>query len=420
MSQETHAIEDVVGLRHAMVDALVATGAVTDPRVEAAMRAVPRERFLPGVAPAEAFQLDDGVVTKRDENGVAVSSVSAPHLQAYMLEQTLPERGMRVLEVGSGGYNAALLAEMVGPDGRVTSLDIDPFVTERASRFLAETGYDDRVEVVLADANEPLPADVQFDRILVTVGAWDVAPSWFDALVDGGFIVIPLQVLGLSNTTTFVKRDGLLESTASMAFGFVPMRGAGEHEATLLVLRDGEVTLRFDDDPPQDLEGAARALTGVFDAARVEVDTQAPLRPSEPWAGAQMWLASGLPGSCRVVIDREKDSGLISPPGRHLAALGVLDGPNLAYATTRPSASEDLHWWAHAYGPDAESLATRIANRMQAWAAGPRASDAEPRFTIAPAGTPDKQLPAGSVVDKPHSRVVISWPEPGQASNTAR
>jgi protein-L-isoaspartate O-methyltransferase len=44
-----------------------------------------------------------------------------------------------VLEVGSGGYNAALIAEIVGPEGAVVTVDINPWVTERASRFLAET-----------------------------------------------------------------------------------------------------------------------------------------------------------------------------------------------------------------------------------------------------------------------------------------
>jgi protein-L-isoaspartate(D-aspartate) O-methyltransferase len=45
---------------------------------------------------------------------------------------------MRVLEIGSGGYNAALIAELVGPDGEVTTVDIDPFVVDRAQRYLAD------------------------------------------------------------------------------------------------------------------------------------------------------------------------------------------------------------------------------------------------------------------------------------------
>jgi protein-L-isoaspartate(D-aspartate) O-methyltransferase len=411
---------DPAALRGLMVDALVAESTITSAAVKAAMRAVPRERFLPGESLDEVFQLERGVVTKQDDDGVAVSSVSAPRLQAYMLEQAQIAPGMRVLEIGSGGYNAALLAEMVGTGGHVTSVDIDPFVTDRATELLAATGYGDRVEVVLADANEPLAGAASFDRVLVTVGAWDVPPSWFAQLIEGGRIIVPLQVLGLSNTITFVKRDGLLVSTDFRAFGFVPMRGAGEHDATLLVLRDGEVTLRFDDEPPADPDAAARALEGVFDTPRVEVDSGAPLRNDEPWLAYQMWAATGLDGFCRVVIDKEKTTGLVTPPGRHIAAMAVLAGSSLAYATTRRADSDndndngehggDLRWWAHAYGPDADLLARRVADRLSAFAQGPRRSGTRPTFTIAPAGTPEADLPAGRIVDKRHSRVVISWP----------
>ncbi len=58
---------------------------------------------------------------------------------------------MRVLEIGSGGYNAALLREIVGDDGQVVTVDIDSEITDRATRTLAAAGYDD-VEVITADA----------------------------------------------------------------------------------------------------------------------------------------------------------------------------------------------------------------------------------------------------------------------------
>jgi protein-L-isoaspartate(D-aspartate) O-methyltransferase len=83
----------------------------------------------------------DAVVTKRDQHGVDVSSVSAPHIQALMLEQPRIEPGMSVLEIGSGGYNAALLAEVVGDGGHVVTVDIDAEVAQRARMFLDATGY---------------------------------------------------------------------------------------------------------------------------------------------------------------------------------------------------------------------------------------------------------------------------------------
>src|SRR5262249_23692318 len=152
----------------------------------------------------------------------------------------------RVLEVGSGGYNAALLAELVGPSGQVTTIDIDPDITERARSLLDAAGYP-RVNVVLADAEGGVPEHAPYDRILVTAGAWDIPQAWVDQLAGDGRLVVPLQVRGLSRTLSFERADGGLVSRSSRLFGFVPMQGAGEHQGRLLVMRGGEITLRFDD-----------------------------------------------------------------------------------------------------------------------------------------------------------------------------
>src|SRR2546429_552352 len=102
----------------------------------------------PGTSLADAYGAMVAPVTKKDEHGADLSSVSAPWLQARMIAQAGIEPGMSVLEVGSGGYNAALLAEVTGKEGRVVSIDIDPDVTGRATAALAATGYADRVTVV--------------------------------------------------------------------------------------------------------------------------------------------------------------------------------------------------------------------------------------------------------------------------------
>src|ERR1700761_1525146 len=137
-------------LRAAMVDQLVADhagkGLIMRREVEAALRAVPRHEFIPGVPLEEAYRADHAVITKR-AGGEVVSSVSAPWLIAEMLGQAAGAaggglHGRRVLEIGSGGYNAALLRELVGPSGSVTTVDIDPDVTGRARACLAAAGYE--------------------------------------------------------------------------------------------------------------------------------------------------------------------------------------------------------------------------------------------------------------------------------------
>lgn len=399
-------------LRARMVDTLMAEGTIVSAGVEAAMRKVPREVFAPGVDLAEVYQLYNGVVTKRDEAGTSVSSVSAPQVQAHMLEQAEIAEGMNVLEIGSGGYNAALIKELVGPSGRVTTVDIDSDITDRAARFLGEAGYSG-VGVMLADAEFGVPEHAPYDRILVTVGAWDVPPAWADQLAETGRLIVPLQIRGLSRTIAFEKTaDGCLVSRSARLFGFVQIQGAGAHQGKLVVMRDGEVTLRMDDEVPVD----PAALEGVFDMPRVEVWSGARIGRFEPWGDMQMWLASVLPGFCRVVVDKARSTGLISPPGSHSAAAAAVDGGNLVYVTTRGAVEDDeVEFGAHAFGPDADKLAEGVAEQLRIWVREHRGGPG-PQFRVYPVDTPDDRIPGGRVVDKLHSRITISWPN---ASNAA-
>ena len=181
-------------LRAELASALRDRGAIRTDSVARAFRTVPRHIFAPEVPAATAYA-DDSVITKRDAHGMAMSSVSAPWLQAMMLEQAGIRPGMRCLEIGSGGYNAALMAELAGESGQVTTVDIDPEITGRAARCLAAAGYG-QVRVVLADAENGVPDHAPYDRIIVTAGAWDIPPAWSGQLSPGGRLVVPLRMPG--------------------------------------------------------------------------------------------------------------------------------------------------------------------------------------------------------------------------------
>ncbi len=117
--------------------------------VARAMGVVPRHLFLPGV-PLEQAYADIAVPTHFAE-GVPTSSASQPAIVALMLQQLQPFPGMRVLEIGAGtGYNAALLAELAGPTGHITTVDIDGEVAAEARAHLDAAGYQS-VEVITAD-----------------------------------------------------------------------------------------------------------------------------------------------------------------------------------------------------------------------------------------------------------------------------
>jgi protein-L-isoaspartate(D-aspartate) O-methyltransferase len=400
----------VAALRAALVDRLRADGKITSPAVEAAFLAVARERFLPDeVALEVAYGVDDSVVTKRDEHGVATSSVSTAYIQARMLEQADLRTGMTVLEVGSGGLNAALIAEVVGPRGRVVSVDIDPEVTARAARLLGQAGYGNRVRVLVADAHHGVPAEGPFDAIIVTVGAADIAPAWLDQLAAGGVLVLPLVMNGVTRTIGFRRSGDHLASTSGEVAGFVAMRGAGQQPEQVVGLPDTngrQVRLRFDCGVPDDMA----QLGGVLTAGRSEAWSGVTIRHRTSFADLHLWLAWFLPGFCRLAVDE----------GTELAAergtwfpFGVVRGRGFAHLAVRAAlGGAGVEFGARGYGRDGGLAAAAMVQQVQAWDRAGRHTT--PTFGYWPAGSDRRRIPAGeAVMDKTHGAVTISWPTPG-------
>ncbi|MFD0563946.1 methyltransferase, FxLD system [Kitasatospora saccharophila] len=337
-------------LRTAMVEALRSIGAVRTDRVAAALLAVPRHVFAPEVPAAEAYEPERALVTKRNEHGLAVSSVSAARIQAQMLEQADVRPGMRALEIGSGGYNAALLAELVGSEGEVVTVDIDPFVTERAEKYLGEAGYE-RVRVVLADGSGPVEGG-PFDRIVVTAGAWDLPPAWTDALTEGGTITVPLRMHGLTRSITFRREGGRLVSVSAEVCGFVKMQGADAHDEFLVLPRGTkEIGLRFDELERPDTS----RLGGVLETPRAEWWTRVTVGNQEPFDSLYLWLASSLPGFGLMSVDSELDTKTVAPANR-MACPVIVEGGSLAYLALRKISDGPavFEFGAHGFGPEGD------------------------------------------------------------------
>jgi len=164
-------------MREHLAARVITANRIGSSRVAAALRDVPRHLFLPELRP-EAVYRDDAIVTKRDETGQPISSSSQPAIMAIMLDQLDLAPGHRVLEIGAGtGYNAALISHIVGPSGRVTSVDIDPELVRTAREHLARAGFAE-VTVVGADGAVGDPEHAPYDRIIATVGVSDLAPAW--------------------------------------------------------------------------------------------------------------------------------------------------------------------------------------------------------------------------------------------------
>src|ERR1700722_12492733 len=192
--------------RARLARALHDSGRTPSPAVQAAFGSVPRHLVVPQLDPAAAYA-DDALVIKYDAGGLPVSSSSQPAMMAIMAEQLGLEPGHRVLEIGTGsGYNAAVLAHIVGPGGRVVTIDIDPGLVARAKASLGAAGYA-FVEARCADGGFGDLGGAPFDRIIVTAGAGGTAPAWLDQLDRGGRLVLPLSVRGIQLSVALQRRQ---------------------------------------------------------------------------------------------------------------------------------------------------------------------------------------------------------------------
>lgn len=142
-------------LRDRLVDRIVKEriAGLHDPRVEAAMRTVPRHEFIPQ-APLETAYANQAVTIKDnpDPDTLPLSCVSQPDVVFFMLAQLDIQPGHDILEAGAGtGYNAALMQLLTGPDGKVTTLDVHEDVVAHARQRLTAAGFGD-VRVLARDA----------------------------------------------------------------------------------------------------------------------------------------------------------------------------------------------------------------------------------------------------------------------------
>jgi len=103
-------------------------------------------------------------------------TISAPHMVAMMCAYLELKRGEKVLEIGAGsGYHAAVIAELIGEEGRIYSIERIEWLVEFSSENLKNAGYKN-VTVILGDGTLGLPEHAPYDKISVTCAAPDVPP----------------------------------------------------------------------------------------------------------------------------------------------------------------------------------------------------------------------------------------------------
>ena len=384
--------------RAALVAGLRERGALKSREVERAMLAVPRHRFVPAVGVKAAYQ-DEVIVTKRDSEGEPISSASQPSIVACMLEQLDVRAGHRVLEIGAGtGYNAALLAELVGETGAVTTVDLDADSIRQARKALAATGYD-RVRVVHGDGEYGYDDDAPYDRIIVTVGTWDLPPAWWAQLAEGGRLVAPLQIRSSEHSIAFEYSGGVMRSRSIVCCGFMPMRGLGAHESQTVELSEGRI-LTFH----TDREVAAEGARGLLDERGTTVWTGVRLLPGDEVAQLSLWLACAFTGYGRMSAPFA-DHGALRLLLRW-ANPAVVDGGDFAYVACRRAGDGDrTEVGVRGHGPTAEVLALKVAEQIQVW---DRECRGQVRLRLEAHPSDSGPIAAGRfVVPKRHSRLAI-------------
>jgi len=185
-------------------------------RVILAMNRVPRELFVPERLRSRAY--DDIPLTIGYEQ-----TISAPHMVAIMCDLLDLQDGMSVLEVGGGsGYHAAVMADLVGPEGHIFSIERHPELVARARESLNQAGINN-VAMIEGDGSIGLPQHAPFDRISVAATAPRVPEPLKQQLKPGGKMVIPVGTV--FQELVLVTRKNGFAAEEKMGVAFVPLIG---------------------------------------------------------------------------------------------------------------------------------------------------------------------------------------------------
>ena len=201
--------------REAMVQHQIADKGVRDPRVLAAMRRVPREKFVLSTDVMEAYA-DTPLPIGCGQ------TISQPYMVALMTE-CLELKGMeKVLEIGTGsGYQTAILSVLCDS---VYSVEKSPELHAKASRLLKELGFNN-VELNVGDGTKGWPEHAPYEGIIVTAGAPEIPRPLMEQLAVGGRLVIPVGDTFTQMLKKVVKTDEGHHETDVCACRFVPLVG---------------------------------------------------------------------------------------------------------------------------------------------------------------------------------------------------
>ena len=179
---------------------------------------VPREQFVLPSLKKHAYE-DRPLPTIRKQ------SISQPSTVMIMLNALELNPGEKILEIGAGvGYQAALLATLIGPTGKLITIDVIPELVQLARRNLESLGLQNTL-VLESDGGEGYSPEAPYDKIILTAACPTIPQPLIDQLKEDGIILAPVGDLQSQTMIKGTKVNGRLELDFLGDFMFVPMKG---------------------------------------------------------------------------------------------------------------------------------------------------------------------------------------------------
>ena len=200
-----------------LIDSLIEDGWLKTPRIIEAFRKIKRADFM-----------SDDIKNLAELNEALPigygQTISQPLTVAFMLEQLQPEPCQKILDIGSGsGWTSALLAHIVGLEGKVIAIEIIPKLKEFGKRNTAKYNFVEKgiVKFIWADASKGYKKEAPYDRILASAAVQEEIPQvWKEQLKVNGRIVTPIR----NSIWTLIKKSKKdFEEIEYPGFAFVPL-----------------------------------------------------------------------------------------------------------------------------------------------------------------------------------------------------
>ena len=424
---------DIQKYQQALVEQLKKANTLKTALIEEAFLKVPRHLFLPE-EPLDKVYSDVAIVRKRGESGQWTSSSSQPTIMAVMLEQLALEPGQRVLEIGTGtGFNAALIASIVGPGGKVVTVDIQPDLIEQARKCLDLAGYD-WVQTIAADGGYGYPDGAPYDRIILTVASDVITPSWREQLAPDGILVLPFAVVGPQVSVAFEKRGAELVSIDIKPCGFMPLQGAFAPAQPARTQLGPDPRLFLRSEPGRELPVRPDTLVTWLSQASQDWPTGVTIARYElerglfTWAGLQETQAkeqAGLPADLcaqgdladqniipslagvggewkamysAVMIEPDGMAALMRPPGQIAPLMDIM----------HPDDNIPFELYVRNFGP-ATKAGQRLLEYVQNWDQAGRPTSWRWHIRAIPAETDYHPTDGEFLVNKPWTKLIVSY-----------